>query len=118
MGESELRKADHIINGRREDAAYYIKKLQEIGTEITIPTLPDDYYSVYQLFSVKARRRDELMSYLSELGIMTKVYFSPVHETHYYKQVLKYTCSLPVTDRISKEIISLPFYPGIQPERD
>jgi perosamine synthetase len=113
LGRSQLRKVDHIIDQRRSDAAYYIKKLRKTGPEINIPHLPDDYNSVYQLFSVQARRRDELMKHLSDLGIMTKVYFSPVHETYFYKKVLKYACRLPVTERISNEIISLPFYPGI-----
>lgn len=113
LGRSQLRKVDHIITQRRSDAAYYINKLQKYGPEISIPSLPDNYYSVYQLFSIRAQRRDELMKHLSDLGIMTKVYFSPVHETHFYKKVLGYECSLPVTDKISKEIISLPFYPGV-----
>jgi perosamine synthetase len=116
LGRSQLRKVNHIINQRRSDAAYYIKNLPKTGPEISIPPLPDDYYSVYQLFSIRARRRDELMKYLSDLGIMTKVYFSPVHETHFYKKVQGYECSLPVTDKCSKEIISLPFYPGITQE--
>ena len=113
LGRSQLRKVDHIINQRRSDAAYYIKNLLKTGPEISIPTLPDDYYSVYQLFSIRARRREQLMKYLSDLGIMTKVYFSPVHETHFYKTVLGYECSLPVTEKCCKYILSLPFYPGI-----
>ena len=113
LGRSQLRKVDHIINLRISDAAYYIKNLQKTGPEISTPSLLDDYYSVYQLFSIRARRRDELMKHLSDLGVMTKVYFSPVHETHFYKNVLGYECSLPVTEKISREIISLPFYPGI-----
>jgi perosamine synthetase len=113
LGRSQLRKVDHIINQRRSDAAYYIKNLQKTGPEISIPSLPKDYYSVYQLFSVRVRRRGELMKHLSDLGIMTKVYFSPVHETHFYKKVLGYECSLPLTEKCSKEMISLPFYPGI-----
>jgi len=113
LGRSQLRKVDHVINQRISDAAYYIKNFQKTGPEINISPLPDDYYSVYQLFSIRARRRDELMKHLSDLGVMTKVYFSPVHETHFYKNVLGYECSLPVTEKISREIISLPFYPGI-----
>ena len=56
------------------------------------------------------------MKYLAGKGIMTKIYFSPVHETHFYQKILGYTCSLPITEKISKEIISLPFYPGITKE--
>lgn len=113
LGRSQLRKVDQIISQRRSDAEYYIKNLQKIGPDIKIPQLPDDYFSVYQLFSIRAQHRDELMQYLSDNGIMTKVYFSPVHKTHFYTNELGYTCDLPVTEKVSNEIISLPFYPGL-----
>ena len=113
LGRSQLRKVDQIISQRRSDAEYYIKNLQKIGPDIKIPQLPDDYFSVYQLFSIRAQHRDELMKYLSDNGIMTKVYFSPVHKTHFYQNELGYTCDLPVTEKVSNEIISLPFYPGL-----
>lgn len=116
LGRSQLRKVDQIISLRRSYADYYIKNLQKIDPEINIPRLPDDYFSVYQLFSIQVQHRDELMKYLSDNGIMTKVYFSPVHETHFYKKELGYTCDLPVTEKISNEILSLPFYPGFASE--
>jgi len=53
------------------------------------------------------------MKYLEDMGIMTKIYFPPVHKTHYYQNILGYSCPLPVTDAVSKNIVSLPFYPGI-----
>ena len=53
------------------------------------------------------------MAHMENKKIMTKIYFSPVHQTHYYKNVLHYTDSLPVTEKIAQEIVSLPFYPGI-----
>jgi perosamine synthetase len=57
--------------------------------------------------------RDALIVHMEKEQIMTKIYFSPVHQTHYYKNVLHYTDALPVTDEIAGDIISLPFYPGI-----
>jgi perosamine synthetase len=77
--------------------------------------LPENF-SVYQLFSIRCKKRDALIKHLEKQGIMTKIYFSPVHITHFYKDVLGYSCPLPVTDKISDEIISLPIYPGISRE--
>jgi len=113
LGRSQLRKVEKIISQRRADANYYIQNLKTCGKDVYIPPLPEDYYSVYQLFSVRAKQRDSLMKHLEDKGIMTKIYFSPIHETQFYKKSLGYTCTLPVTERISKEIISIPFYPGI-----
>ncbi|UUX92255.1 DegT/DnrJ/EryC1/StrS family aminotransferase [Methanoplanus endosymbiosus] len=112
LGLSQLRKAEKIISMRRSDAEYYLNRLSQISG-IEIPDLPDDYYHVYQLFSVIAKERDSLIKFLEDKGIMSKIYFTPVHKTHFYQSKLKYKCELPVTDRISENIISLPFYPGI-----
>ena len=56
------------------------------------------------------------MHYLEKKGIMTKIYFSPVHQTHFYKNILKYKDHLPVTEHVTNHIISLPFYPGMTHE--
>jgi len=56
------------------------------------------------------------MKYLADKGIMTKVYFSPVHLTHFYKNELKYECKLPVTEETSNQILSLPMYPTLTRE--
>ncbi|MER3407314.1 MAG: hypothetical protein C4292_00340 [Nitrososphaera sp.] len=77
---------------------------------------------MYQLYSVrvtatvhgKGKSRDALSSRLKELGIMSKVYFSPIHLTTFYKRQFGYRGGeLPVTERISSEILSLPMYPHI-----
>lgn len=115
LGISQLKKIDHIISQRRKDAGYYRKGLCSLSCVYVPPEGPDTY-PVYQLFSIKAKKRNDLMKYLENKGIMTKIYFPPVHKTHYYQKVLGYTCSLPVTDTVSEEIVSLPFYPGISKE--
>ena len=113
LGRSQLRKVEQIIAQRRSDAQYYMQVLRPLMQEIHILQVPKEYFSVYQLFSVRAKQRDELMQYLADKGIMTKIYFSPVHKTQFYQKTLGYTCTLPVTEKISEDIISLPFYPGI-----
>ncbi|MBN1693497.1 MAG: DegT/DnrJ/EryC1/StrS family aminotransferase, partial [Dehalococcoidales bacterium] len=50
---------------------------------------------------------------LAKKGIMAKVYFHPVHLTHFYQNTLKYNCSLPVTDKVSGQILTLPMYPSL-----
>jgi perosamine synthetase len=41
---------------------------------------------------------------------MTKVYFPPVHLTHYHRTVLGDRSRLPITEKISRAILSLPFH--------
>jgi perosamine synthetase len=115
LGLGQMKKVDALIAMRRADAAYYTIQLQKIPA-CTVVKPPLHYHNVYQLFSVLVEKRDDLMQHLEEQGIMTKVYFSPVHQTHFYKNVLKYQDFLPVTEQVAREIISLPFYPGITRE--
>jgi len=65
------------------------------------------------MYTIRAERRDELMRHLADRGIMTKVYFSPVHRTHFYRDVLKYDVSLPVTENMADRVLTLPIYPSM-----
>jgi dTDP-4-amino-4,6-dideoxygalactose transaminase len=60
-----------------------------------------------------AEKRDALASHLTRRGIMTKVYFSPVHLTKYYQSKLGYHDRLPVTEKVSREVLTLPMYPSL-----
>lgn len=113
LGISQLRKVKEIIRMRQADAEYYVNLLKAAVPCIPIPNVPENYRHVYQLFSLRVKNRDFLIKHLEKRGIMSKIYFSPVHQTDFYRKRLKYSCTLPVTEAISNEIISLPFYPGI-----
>jgi perosamine synthetase len=116
LGVSQLRKADKIIKLRRENAEYLTSKISREIKEIRPQTCRDDRYCVYQMYTIEAEERDDLMRYLAESGIMTKVYFSPVHHTHFYKKVLGYEVNLPVTEDLSSRVLTLPFYPAMARE--
>lgn len=116
LGRAQLRKVGAIIKMRRDIAQRYTHLFREkIPSVIPLKT-PDGYKNVHQLYSVRAPDRDGLMRYMAEQGVMSKVYFPPVHLTHYYQQELGYNISLPVTERMADEIVSLPIYPGMPSE--
>jgi len=119
LGTAQLKKVDEIIKMRRKNAEYMTKKLSKTK-EIIPPNPPLDYFHVYQMYTITIdmgrKIRDNLAKYLAEKGIMTKVYFSPVHLTHFYKNELGYTCKLPVTEEISKQVLTLPMYPTLTKE--
>jgi perosamine synthetase len=114
LGISQLEKIDKLIEMRRKNARYLTRELEQVKG-ITVPLPPESYHHVYQMYSVRVNpeRRDELIMYLAKKGIMTKVYFSPVHLTHLYKNELKYACKLPVTEEISRQVLTLPMYPSL-----
>lgn len=58
--------------------------------------------------------RDKLQAFLTEKGIMSKVYYEPIHLKKFYKD--KFGCKegdLPKTEAMSKRILTLPIWPGI-----
>ncbi|MDP6426166.1 MAG: DegT/DnrJ/EryC1/StrS family aminotransferase, partial [Dehalococcoidia bacterium] len=114
LGLAQINKVDEIIEMRRSKAKYMTSKLRDIREVITPNTL-NGYFHVYQLYSIRvnAKLRDKLSKHLAEAGIMTKVYFHPVHKTSFYRHKLKYNSKLSITEKISLEILSLPIYPHI-----
>ena len=115
LGLSQLKKIDKIIEMRRERAEYLTEKLSKIK-EITLPTSLPDYFHVYQMYAIRINEnlRNDLMKYLSDKGIMTKVYFPPVHLTHFYRSKFGYKGGeLPITEEISNQVLSLPLYPAL-----
>lgn len=113
LGLSQLKKIDSIIKMRRSNSSYLSKKLSK--NDIIIPKSPPNYYNVNQLFTIRIEeQRNDLMEYMSNKGIMTKVYFSPVHLTHFYQKTLGYKVGdFPVTEKISNQVLSLPMYPTL-----
>jgi perosamine synthetase len=111
-----MKKIDKLIEMRRQKAFSLSARLSGIK-EIETPYPPDGFQHVFQMYTILVKdgqyTRDALMAYLSRKSIMTKVYFSPVHLTHFYKNVQKYDCILPVTEKISQQVLTLPLYPTI-----
>ncbi|WP_407410227.1 DegT/DnrJ/EryC1/StrS family aminotransferase [Methanobrevibacter sp.] len=117
LGISQIKKADKIIEMRKNNVEYLAKRILEETDEITIPEVPQGYNHVYQLFSVLANKRDELIDYLSDNGISSKIYFDPVHKSEFYKNGLKYDDVLPVTEKMHEKTITLPMFPTLTTEQ-
>lgn len=116
LGISQLKKVDKIIEIRRKNAEYLTERLRKEVKDVIPPNPPDAYYHVYQMYTIIAKQRDELMNYMADKGIMTKIYFAPIHLTHFYKNVLKYRCKLPVTEEVASQVLTLPMYPDLTKE--
>ena len=119
LGVAQLRKADEIIEKRRAVAARLSSRLSQVG-EIELPHAPEGFFHVYQMYTIRVKqgqeKRDALLAHLGKRGIMAKVYFSPVHLTHFYRNSLGYACELPVTEKLSRQVLTLPMYPSLTDE--
>ena len=117
LGIAQLRKADEIIEMRRKNVEYLAAQLKDIE-DVTTPKTPKDYYNVYQMFTMRisATIRDDLIKYLADKGVMTKVYFPPIHLTDFYKNKLRCINNLPVTEELSSKVLTLPMHPTLTDE--
>jgi len=119
LGIAQLNKMEKIITLRRKNAAYLSSRLIKYD-QIKVPTEPKHYRHVYQIYSIQLQnvnQRNKLMKFLTKKGIMTKVYFSPIHQTKFYRRLgFSKTRNLLLTERISNKILSLPLYPNMKKE--
>jgi len=119
LGISQLNKFEKMVNLRRKHAKYLSSKLSKFK-EITIPNEPNGYRHVYQLYTIllnNSKIRNELAKFLTKKGIMTKIFFEPIHHTTFYKN-LGYgkLTGLPITEKTYERILTLPMYPGLTKE--
>lgn len=101
---------------RREKAAYYTKKLSQIK-HIRTPAESKNEFHVYQLYTIELpdkKIRAQLQNHLTRAGIMTKIYFEPIHLKTFYKKEFNYKKgNLPVTEGMTEKVLTLPLYPTL-----
>lgn len=98
---------------RREIAAYYRKNIK--NSLITLPQTYDENAHVWHVFAVRTKYRDELQAYLKNMDIYTLIHYpTPPHKQPAYQEWN--TLSFPITEKIHKEILSLPISPVMTDE--
>ena len=119
LGISQLNKLEKIIQMRKDNANYLSSKLSKFS-QIKVPLPPKNYDHIYQMYTIRLPDkdiRDSLHDFLSTRGIFSKVYFTPIHSTSFYKQKFDIDRnSLSVTEKISNQILTLPLYPNMTME--
>jgi perosamine synthetase len=113
---SQFKKINKIIKIRRQKAAYFTKKLSNIPG-VKTPYEPKNHFHVYQMYTIQAesqKQRDAAQDALTKKGVMTKVYFEPLHLKSYFRKTFNYTPGcLPKTEEISKKVLTVPLYPSL-----
>jgi len=113
------------LSRRKEIANLYRKKLSDVK-EISLPHFDDDRFDdVFQNYVIRAERRDELKKYLDDNELVETIISWP--QPTYTEPLMIETKSrwrfgnpnatfLPETEKICKEVISLPMYPELTDE--
>ncbi|HAV13204.1 MAG TPA: aminotransferase [Opitutae bacterium] len=108
----KLKHLDADTGKRRRVAEQYLRQLSSIShqSSIILPHVADYGEHVWHLFVIRHPQRDALAQYLAEQGIQTMIHYPvPPHAQGAYPELAIY--SLPFTDKLHEEALSLPMSP-------
>lgn len=111
--DAKLKHLDEDNAHRQEIGNYYYEHIN--NPQIKLPVHLTDEQNVYHVFPVLCERRDELQQYLADNGVQTLIHYPiPPHKQECYKEWNM--LSLPVTEKIHNEELSLPISPVLSIE--
>jgi dTDP-4-amino-4,6-dideoxygalactose transaminase len=121
VGLESLKNLDRAVRLRNQMAEYYKAGLAKIDPALSFQKIMPGDVTTYKDFSVfidpkkSGYNRDELCNYLSSKNIISKKYFyPPLHQQQTYRKIsLGADKNLPVTNRVSGNVLSLPLFSHI-----
>lgn len=113
----KLRYLDKWNEERRKIARQYLKKIVNPAVRLPMKS-SSEYEHIYHVFAILSNKRDKLERYLAENGIGTvKHYPIPIHMQEAYRELNIQEGDLPIAEKISKTILSIPIYYGMTDEQ-
>ena len=103
VGLKQLQKLNKMNSIRKNFAKIYEK---ELDIEMKMPFTKD---CAYHLYWICVKNRTQFRKQLQKDGIETGTHYKPVHHMSYYKN----KNHLPVTEKISNQIVTLPIHPNL-----
>ena len=104
-------------NLERQKAAEYYNKLLKDIKGVIIPQIKPNAHHIFHQYTIRLEKRDLVCEKLKESGIETLIYYpTPIHLQKAFDYLNCKRGSLPITEKICTEILSLPIYPEIKPE--
>jgi dTDP-4-amino-4,6-dideoxygalactose transaminase len=112
----KLRYLDKWTDGRRRNAKTYRELFtkSDLTEQLTLPCEHEASFHVYNQFSIRAPRRNELREYLRGRGIPTEVYYpSPLHVEPAFAYLGYRNGDFPNAEAACREVLSIPIYPEL-----
>ncbi len=101
-------------NRKRQDLAAIYKDMLRIIPDVVLPNSYKDRKSVFHLFVIRTKQRNELQKYLSEKNIVTQIHYPiPIHLQNAWKHLKYKKGDFPVAETLSNEMLSLPMFPEL-----
>ena len=119
LGISQLDKLEKIISMRQKNAEYISTRISK-WNQIRTPKSTNENENIFQMYTIRLKNkniRDELQKFLLEKRIFSKIYFTPIHLSKFYmNKVGTKKGDLPVTEKVSDQVLTLPLYPNMEKE--
>jgi dTDP-4-amino-4,6-dideoxygalactose transaminase len=114
----KLKYLDRWSDARRRNAEHYDRLFAEAGVEeVTTPAVRPNRHHIFNQYTIRCSRRDELMDFLTRRGVGAEIYYPvPLHLQECLAYLGYKLGDLPVTERTSRECLSLPVYPELTEE--
>ena len=113
LGLAQLQRLEELLAKRARVAQWYNERLsghELIETQHIAATTTRMSWFVYVVRIVPPADRDGVMGLLSERGIPSRPYFTPIHLQPFYRRSFGYReGDFPVTERLGATSLSLPF---------
>jgi dTDP-4-amino-4,6-dideoxygalactose transaminase len=112
----KLRHLDKWTEGRRRNAETYSDLFSEyqLMEHLVPPCAPETSFHVYNQFTIRTPRRDELHDFLISHGIHTEVYYpSPLHLEPAFAYLGYGIGDFPNAEAACREVLSFPIYPEL-----
>lgn len=113
----KLRYLDGWTSRRRKHAETYrelFTVFSDCAAPLELPQSPTEAFHVYNQYSIRVSRRDELQAYLRARGIHTEIYYpSPLHLEPAYLYLGYRAGDFPNAEAACREVLSLPIYPEL-----
>lgn len=112
IGLAQLEKLPAMNARRSEIIRMYMDGIAEVdGVEPLLPFEPDNY--CYQMFAIRAEKRDDLMIFLKSKGIATGCHYTPLTQQPLFHSE---TNDCPYVEEESKKFITLPLHSALTNE--
>jgi len=109
----KLKYLENWTEARRQNAAYYNELFRDVEGVKTPVEMPYAYH-VYHLYVIRVKDREGLQKYLTDKGIGCGFHYKyPLHLQKAYTDLGYRESDFPVTEKVMREIISLPMYPEL-----
>lgn len=111
IGMAQLDKLEVMTEKRIANAQFLSRELARC---VRTPVVPPGYRHVFHQYTIRVRGdRDKIIEQLKERGIGTGIYYPiPIHKQPFYLG-MGYQDTLPVSEALAKQVISLPVHPGL-----